>query len=158
MNFYNNGNTGLQVSGLSTDNKALWPSHNTIKNCTSMNNADRAMEDADGFAAKLTTGEGNVFDGCIAAYNADDGWDLFAKAATGSIGAVTIQNCVAYKNGYLMLAAEPVKKQSLQFPTVTCDDDGNLSFSNVAVTIAAGGADGLGGIALMLVLDRKSVV
>ena len=58
MNFYNNGNTGLQVSGLSTDNKALWPSHNTIKNCTSMNNADRAMEDADGFAAKLTTGEG----------------------------------------------------------------------------------------------------
>ena len=47
MNFYNNGNTGLQVSGLSTDNKALWPSHNTIKNCTSMNNADRAMEDAD---------------------------------------------------------------------------------------------------------------
>lgn len=107
-----------------------------------MNNADRAMEDADGFAAKLTTGEGNVFDGCIAAYNADDGWDLFAKAATGSIGAVTIQNCVAYKNGYLMLAAEPVKKQSLQFPTVTCDDDGNLSFSNVAVTIAAGNGNG----------------
>lgn len=142
MNFYNNGNTGLQVSGLSTDNKALWPSYNTIKNCTSMNNADRAMEDADGFAAKLTTGEGNVFDGCIAAYNADDGWDLFAKAATGSIGAVTIQNCVAYKNGYLMLAAAPVKKQPLQFPTVTCDANGNLSFSNVATTIEAGNGNG----------------
>ena len=138
MNFYNNGNTGLQVSGLSTDNKALWPSYNTIKNCTSMNNADRAMEDADGFAAKLTTGEGNVFDGCIAAYNADDGWDLFAKAATGSIGAVTIQNCVAYKNGYLMLAAEPVKKQPLQFPTVACDANGNLSFGNVATHIHTG--------------------
>lgn len=41
-----------------------------------------------------------------------------------------------------MLAAEPVKKQSLQFPTVTCDDDGNLSFSNVAVTIAAGNGNG----------------
>ena len=142
MNFYNNGNTGLQVSGLSTDNKALWPSYNTIKNCTSMNNADRAMEDADGFAAKLTTGEGNVFDGCIAAYNADDGWDLFAKAATGSIGSVTIQNCVAYKNGYLMLAAEPVKKQPLQFPTVACDENGNLSFGNVAVTIEAGNGNG----------------
>jgi hypothetical protein len=142
MNFYNNGNTGLQVSGLSTDNKALWPSYNTIKNCTSMNNADRAMEDADGFAAKLTTGEGNVFDGCIAAYNADDGWDLFAKAATGSIGAVTIQNCVAYKNGYLMLAAEPVKKQPLQFPTVACDANGNLSFGNVATTIEAGNGNG----------------
>ena len=142
MNFYNNGNTGLQVSGLSSDNKALWPSYNTIKNCTSMNNADRAMEDADGFAAKLTTGEGNVFDGCIAAYNADDGWDLFAKAATGSIGAVTIQNCVAYKNGYLMLAAEPVKKQPLQFPAVTCDDNGNLQFDNVAATIEAGNGNG----------------
>ena len=142
MNFYNNGNTGLQVSGLSTYSKDQWPSCNTIKNCTSMNNADRAMEDADGFAAKLTTGEGNVFDGCISAYNADDGWDLFAKAATGSIGAVTIQNCVAYKNGYLMLAAEPVKKQPFVFPTVTCDDDGNLSFSNVATTIAAGNGNG----------------
>ena len=142
MNFYNNGNTGLQVSGLSTDNKALWPSYNTIKNCTAMNNADRAMEDADGFAAKLTTGEGNVFDGCIAAYNADDGWDLFAKAATGSIGSVTIQNCVAYKNGYLMLAAEPVKKQPLQFPTVACDANGNLSFGNVAATVEAGNGNG----------------
>lgn len=142
MNFYNNGNTGLQVSGLSSYSKDQWPSYNTIKNCTSMNNADRAMEDADGFAAKLTTGEGNVFDGCISAYNADDGWDLFAKAATGSIGAVTIQNCVAYKNGYLMLAAEPVKKQAFVFPTVTCDDDGNLSFSNVATTIAAGNGNG----------------
>ena len=46
MNFCNNGNTGLQLSGLSTDNKALWPSYNTIKNCTAMNNADRAMEDS----------------------------------------------------------------------------------------------------------------
>lgn len=142
MNFYNNGNTGLQVSGLSADSKALWPSYNTVKNCTSMNNADRAMEDADGFAAKLTAGEGNVFEGCIAAYNADDGWDLFAKAATGSIGAVTIRDCVAYKNGYLMLAAEPVKKQPLQFPTVGCDDDGNLSFDNVAVTVEAGNGNG----------------
>lgn len=142
MNFYNNGNTGLQVSGVSTDSKDLWPSYNTIRNCTSMNNADRAMEDADGFAAKLTTGEGNVFDGCVSAYNADDGWDLFAKASTGSIGAVTIQNCVAYKNGYLMLAAEPVKKQAFEFPTVSCDDNGNLSFSNVAVTIEAGNGNG----------------
>lgn len=103
MNFYNNGNTGLQVSGLSAESKTEWPAYNTIKNCTSMNNADKAMEDADGFAAKLTTGDGNVFDGCIAAYNADDGWDLFAKTATGPIGAVTIKNSVAYRNGFLIV-------------------------------------------------------
>ena len=66
----------------------MWPSDNLILNCTSYNNCDEAMEDADGFAAKLTCGEGNVFRGCIAAYNADDGWDLFAKIATGKIGAV----------------------------------------------------------------------
>lgn len=142
MNFYNNGNSGLQVSGSSAESKDKWPSYNTIKNCTSMNNADRAMEDADGFAAKLTAGEGNVFDGCIAAYNADDGWDLFAKASTGSIGAVTIQNCVTYKNGYLMLKSEAVKKQPFDFPTVTCDEDGNLSFSDVNYTIEAGNGNG----------------
>lgn len=104
MNFYNNGNTGLQISGTSEETIALWPSDNTVKNCTSMNNADKAMEDADGFAAKLTCGTGNVFDGCIAAYNADDGWDLFAKVATGTIGDVTIKNSIAYRNGFLIVS------------------------------------------------------
>lgn len=142
MNFYNNGNSGLQVSGSSADDKSLWPSNNLIRNCTSMNNADRAMEDADGFAAKLTTGEGNVFDGCIAAYNADDGWDLFAKAATGSIGAVTIQNSVAYKNGYLLLQEAPVKKKPLKFAAAQCDETGNLHFDPAAVTAEAGNGNG----------------
>ena len=99
---YNNGNTGLQISRLaSTDDRDMWPSYNTILNCTSYNNADKGYEDADGFAAKLTVGDGIVFDGCIAYNNADDGWDLFAKVQTGTIGSVTIQNCVAYANGYL---------------------------------------------------------
>ena len=99
---YHNGNTGLQISRFtSTDTKEEWPSNNLVLNCTSYGNADEGYEDADGFAAKLTIGEGNTFDGCIAYNNADDGWDLFAKVETGSIGAVTIQNCVAYGNGYL---------------------------------------------------------
>ena len=101
INAYRNGNTGIQISRyLSTDTYADWPANNLILNCTSYLNADKGYEDADGFAAKLTVGDGNVFDGCIAYYNADDGWDLFAKVQTGCIGAVTIQNCIAYKNGY----------------------------------------------------------
>ena len=101
VNAYRNGNTGIQISRyLSTDNYEDWPANNLILNCTSYLNADKGYEDADGFAAKLTVGDGNVFDGCIAYYNADDGWDLFAKVQTGCIGAVTIQNCIAYKNGY----------------------------------------------------------
>ena len=100
---YKNGNTGLQISRYkSTDNWEDWPSYNLILNCTSYLNADAGYEDADGFAAKLTVADGNVFDGCIAAYNADDGWDLFAKVETGAIGQVVIQNCVAFKNGYVL--------------------------------------------------------
>ena len=100
---YKNGNTGLQISRyLSTDNWEDWPSHNLILNCTSYLNADAGYEDADGFAAKLTVADGNVFDGCIAAYNADDGWDLFAKVESGSIGKVVIRNSVAFKNGYVI--------------------------------------------------------
>ena len=101
---YHNGNSGVQLSRYSGTfdlDISSWPSHNLILNCTSWGNADAGYEDADGFAAKLTCGEGNVFDGCVAYNNADDGWDLYAKVETGPIGAVTIRNCVAYSNGYL---------------------------------------------------------
>ena len=98
---YENGNTGIQVSRyLSTDEWDDWPSDDLILNCTSYSNADAGYEDADGFAAKLTVADGIVFDGCISYNNADDGWDLFAKVESGCIGQVTIQNCVAFANGY----------------------------------------------------------
>ena len=100
---YYNGNTGIQISRYHVADLTIdqWPANNLILNCTSYGNADSGYEDADGFAAKLTIGEGNVFDGCVAHHNADDGWDLYAKIATGEIGAVIIRNCVAYANGYL---------------------------------------------------------
>ena len=101
---YNNGNTGIQISAFrdSSDPRELWPHDNLILNCTSYNNADSGREDADGFAAKLTIGEGNVFDGCAAYNNADDGWDLYAKVSSGPIGSVTIRNCIAYNNGIML--------------------------------------------------------
>lgn len=103
--FYNNRDSGLQLgrsSGGITDIN-YWPSYNLIKNCTSHNNYDDETygENADGFAAKLTIGHGNVFDGCIAYRNSDDGWDLYAKSDSGNIGCVFIYNCVAFENGYL---------------------------------------------------------
>ena len=100
---YRNGNTGIQISRYSGTDYTIehWPSYNLILNCDSYYNADPGYEDADGFAAKLTCGPGNVFDGCVAYNNADDGWDLYAKVETGPIGSVTIKNCVAYRNGYL---------------------------------------------------------
>lgn len=99
VNTYSNGDTGLQISGLATETIKDWPSNNLILNCSSYDNWDSAAQNADGFAQKLTSGHGNVFDGCIAYRNVDDGWDLFAKVETGEIGAVTIRNCVAFENG-----------------------------------------------------------
>ena len=102
INTYYNGNTGVQISRYNgKDLFQDWPANNLILNCSSYCNYDRGFEDADGFAAKLTCGEGNVFDGCLSYNNADDGWDLYAKLETGSIGAVTIRNCVAHSNGWV---------------------------------------------------------
>ena len=102
--FYANHDSGLQISRYNTsaDTIDLWPSNNLILNCPAFDNKDEATcEHADGFAAKLTCGEGNVFDGCISYCNSDDGWDLYAKPATGSTGVVTIKNSVAFGNGKL---------------------------------------------------------
>ncbi len=99
---YRNGNTGIQISRYAgSDPTWDWPSNNLILNCTAWSNVDAGYEDADGFAAKLTCGPGNVFDGCVAYNNADDGFDLYAKVETGPIGAVVIRNSVAYLNGIL---------------------------------------------------------
>ncbi len=101
--FVENRDSGLQIARESSSLSSMsdWPANNLILNCTSYDNADKTGENADGFACKLTAGNGNVFDGCISYSNSDDGWDLYAKEATGSIGVVTIKNCVAFNNGKL---------------------------------------------------------
>jgi hypothetical protein len=98
---YGNGNTGIQITGISNESKDMWPTNNLVLNCESFDNRDSADNNADGFAAKLTVGEGNVFRGCVSHNNCDDGWDLYAALATGPIGASTLENCIAYGNGTL---------------------------------------------------------
>lgn len=83
--------TGLQI-----DNGA---SYNTILNCDSFYNADSSVENADGFACKLTAGTGNKFIGCRAWQNLDDGWDGYLRGANNI--ETTYENCWAIKNGYL---------------------------------------------------------
>ncbi|QTM99149.1 exopolygalacturonate lyase [Sediminibacillus dalangtanensis] len=100
--FYENGDTGLQISRtISEAPSEEWPSDNLVLNSESFDNRDPSDNNADGFAAKLTAGENNVFRGCIAHHNIDDGWDLYTKAGTGAIGAVLIEDSVAYENGTL---------------------------------------------------------
>lgn len=98
---HHNGDTGLQISGTANEPREMWPSHNTVLSSVSHNNADPQANDADGFAAKLTVGEGNSFRFCIAHHNIDDGWDLYAKSTTGAIAPVVIEDSVAYRNGVL---------------------------------------------------------
>ncbi|GAA4930883.1 CBM35 domain-containing protein [Streptomyces coeruleoprunus] len=97
-----NRDTGLQLSRMaSTTPRDQWPSNNLILSAESHDNADSDGEDADGFAAKLTVGPGNVFRYAVAHHNIDDGWDLYTKPDTGAIGPVTIEDSLAHTNGTL---------------------------------------------------------
>jgi hypothetical protein len=99
--FHDNGETGFQISRVgSNDDKDTWPAYNLIQNCESYNNCDPSKNNADGFAAKLTCGYGNVFEDCVSHHNLDDGWDCYTKLSTGAIGAETLEGCISYKQGY----------------------------------------------------------
>ncbi|MFJ5714154.1 right-handed parallel beta-helix repeat-containing protein [Neobacillus sp. NPDC093127] len=100
MLFNYNGDTGLQITGSGT-NPDLWPKYNLILNCESHDNRDPRDEDADGFAAKLGVGEGNVFKGNIAHHNIDDGWDLYNRTNEGANKPITLDGNIAYSNGKL---------------------------------------------------------
>jgi uncharacterized repeat protein (TIGR02543 family) len=101
--FRSNHDTGLQLSRYDTDADEIseWPSDNLIIGCEAFNNKDSDNEDADGFAAKLTCGTGNIFRDCVSHHNIDDGWDLYTKSDTGPIGVVVFENCIAHHNGTL---------------------------------------------------------
>jgi hypothetical protein len=83
--------TGLQLGNGAADN--------LIVNCDSYFNADRTLENADGFAAKLDVGTGNRFVGCRAWNNLDDGWDGYLRPADGV--TTTYEDCWAIDNGKL---------------------------------------------------------
>ncbi|MDH6488639.1 carbohydrate-binding protein [Streptomyces sp. SAI-127] len=97
-----NRDTGLQLGRMASSTPASqWPANNLILSAESHDNADSDGEDADGFAAKLTTGTGNVFRYAVSHNNIDDGWDLYTKTDTGAIGPVTIEYSLSYGNGTL---------------------------------------------------------
>ncbi|MDR1699055.1 MAG: right-handed parallel beta-helix repeat-containing protein [Prevotellaceae bacterium] len=94
--FYGNSDSGCQFkTGCG----------NLILNCDSYDNFDYQTGgstradfggNADGFADKqyTNTGEPNIYDGCRAWGNSDDGWDFFQK-----VGNTIIRNSFCYANG-----------------------------------------------------------
>jgi hypothetical protein len=77
-------------------------SNNLVLNCDAYNNFDPVSENGtggnvDGFGGHPASASytGNVFKGCRAWYNSDDGFDLIKAQA-----AYTIEDCWAFYNGY----------------------------------------------------------
>ncbi len=92
--------TGILIAHEDRESSAEdWPSDNRVEDCVSHDNCDPSGEHADGFACKITAGEGNEFVRCEAYLNADDGFDLFCK--NRKTGAVILTDCVSRQNGYL---------------------------------------------------------
>jgi hypothetical protein len=89
--FYENRDTGLQLSGGASNNQIL--------NCDSYFNADPSNGNADGFAPKLDVGTGNYFYGCRSWQNSDDGWDGYLRPSDTI--STTLENCWCFMNGYL---------------------------------------------------------
>lgn len=93
--FYRNADTGLQMKNLA--------SYNLVINCDSYFNIDPGEGNADGFAVKISHGDGNYFYGCRAWRNSDDGWDQFIKKDGGFPDDITttLDGCWAFENGFL---------------------------------------------------------
>ena len=88
-----NTNTGLHITG--GQNGTTFPSYNLILNCDSVLNFDGPIGgNSDGFSAKWDLGPGNVFRGCRAWWNSDDGWDLWMGSSP-----ILIEDCWAFYNG-----------------------------------------------------------
>ena len=93
LNSHNNMGPGLFIAK---------GGNNLVLNSDSHDNydpysSDGAGENADGFGAHIAAGySGNVFSGCRAWWNSDDGFDLI-----NAYSSVTIKNSWAWRNGYL---------------------------------------------------------
>ena len=74
--------------------------HNTVVNCDSHDNFDYQNDggNADGFADKQGDAcPGNVYIGCRAWGNSDDGWDSYQRVTDGT--PTVYINCITYNNG-----------------------------------------------------------
>jgi hypothetical protein len=93
---WSNG-SGFNSGGATGLDPNIWPTGNLYLNCVSRYSWDTA-NGADGFALK-NAGPGNMFIGCVAHHNIDDGWDFFNRVEDGASFQIIIENCIAFSNG-----------------------------------------------------------
>jgi hypothetical protein len=94
LNIHNNNDAGVQLSNGAANN--ILTNVYSHENCDQFGKTDpkKRGENADGFAVKLGSGDGNKLIKCVSTANADDGYDLYAAH-----GVVTFEGCSATKNG-----------------------------------------------------------
>lgn len=96
--FHHNGDSGIQLGFAheTANPDGTRCSYNEIIDCDSYANFDWGTlgGNADGFACKMHNGKGNVFRGCRAWHNSDDGWDLYETD-----WPVEITECWSWHNG-----------------------------------------------------------
>lgn len=86
------GNDGIVLGSTS-----VRATNTLVLNCDSYRNyAGGDGNNGDGFAAKAGCGPGNVFRGCRAWHNADDGWDFYYNTNQ----SVVLEGCWSFWNGY----------------------------------------------------------
>jgi uncharacterized repeat protein (TIGR02543 family) len=89
---HDNRNSGYQMGSSSS---TADPRGNLILNVDSYRNYDAPIGgNADGFAIKWNIGSGNIFKGCRAYNNSDDGWDLWMADSS-----IVMDSCSAFRNG-----------------------------------------------------------
>lgn len=96
--FHHNGDSGIQLGFAheTANPDGTRCAYNEIIDCDSYANFDWGTlgGNADGFACKMHNGKGNVFRGCRAWHNSDDGWDLYETD-----WPVEITECWSWHNG-----------------------------------------------------------
>ncbi|OXM59773.1 right-handed parallel beta-helix repeat-containing protein [Amycolatopsis vastitatis] len=99
LNLHNNMGPGLFIQDGGGNLVVNSDSHDNYDPRTS----NGAGESADGFGAHISANHpGNVFRGCRAWWNSDDGFDLI-----NAFSSVTIENSWAWRNGYLPQTTTP---------------------------------------------------
>ncbi len=93
--FRYNSDSGLaiQQSNGTLPNDGSIAGYNLILNCDSYYNY-KNVDNADGFACKLSPGAGNVFRGCRSWANGDDGWDFYYTRFQ-----IIVEDCWTFRNG-----------------------------------------------------------
>ena len=96
LDIYGSADTGCQMRDGGNNTIINVDSHDNFDYQTMSGTTANFGGNADGFADKQFTNNGNTYIGCRAWNNSDDGWDFFQRVSNSQ---TIIENCICYANG-----------------------------------------------------------